>query len=266
MLKKWMVWVLLLAASRSQALLVVGDDGESAYTTGTGAGSGWDYVGYLQGGDDNGPKPSSVTYVSNGWFVTAQHVWNNEVLGSSQDTLMLGGSSYTISTGTHTSITNASGSAADLCMFRVTDLADLPAGTSVLESTPGRNDDLRLIGNGYDNAGDTGMTWGNGTPRTQGPFVMIDELSDTKIYYSLYDSGTSGSARGDTYDSGGGVFVDGRLAGIMIGAGEQVTAVADFGTYGSQINAQAAIPEPSVVVLMGGVPLVAWFVRRMFVL
>jgi hypothetical protein len=268
MLKRMMLLVLLLVAAHAQALLVVGDTaGSTTYTSGVDAGAGWDYVGYLQEGN-GGIKPSSVTYVSNGWFVTAQHVWDNEVAGSHQETVMLGESSYAINTGSYTSVTNASGSATDLCLFRVTNLTDLPAGMAVREFSPELSSSLRLIGNGYDNDGNSGMTWGNGTPYVSGNgrtrSLVIEELNDTQIYYSVYDSTAEGSALGNTYDSGGGVFIDGQLAGIMIGAGDQVTAIADFGTYGGQINAIAAIPEPSVIVLMGSVPLGAFLVRRIF--
>lgn len=260
-----LVWVPV-----AEALLVVGDSGASSiYTDAAGAGAGWDYVGSLIGS-----APSSVTYVSNGWFVTAQHVWDGDVVDKGQETLDLGGITYTINTNSYTGITNPSGTSADLCMFRVDDFSDLPTGMEVLESTLQWDDSLRLIGNGYDNDGTTGLTWGNGTPYYTGSGPSRSILtgtvggSDTICYLSIYDDGTSGSAYGQTHDSGGGVFVDGQLAGIMIligsYGGEDVSFVTDFSVYGSQINATTAIPEPSVLVLGSVVAIVGFSIRRIF--
>ena len=264
------VSVLLVWVPVAEALLVVGDTGSSSiYTDGTGAGAGWSYVGSLIGS-----APSSVSYVSNGWFVTAQHVWDGDVVGRSQETLTLSGTTYTINTGSFTSITNVSGSTTDLCMFQVGDFSGLPMGMEVLESTPLWNDSLRLIGNGYDNGGAAGMTWGNGSPYFTGNGASRSTLTlavgTTTSYLSIYDSGTAGSAYGQTYDSGGGVFVDGQLAGILISvgsyAGEDVSVVTDFSVYGSQINATTAIPEPSVLVLALVAPVAAFFIRRTFMM
>ena len=227
---------------------MVGDSGSgSIYTNGAYAGDSWDYVGYLPGGD---PSPSSVSYVSNGWFLTAQHVWNNEVIGNGQETLTLGGNSYTISTDSHTSITNASGSAADLCMFRAENLVGLPAGIAVTETTPPWNASFRLIGNGLDNTGQTGMTWGNGTPYwTAGSFpsALTLTVGTTESFLSIYDSGTTGSAYAQTYDSGSGVFTDGKLAGITFNigtyGGESVTVAADLSAYYTQITNTVQITD-----------------------
>lgn len=250
----------------AEALLVVGDSGtDSVYTNASGAGAGWAYVGNLIGG-----APSSVSYVSNGWFVTAQHVWDSDVVGKNEGTLSLGGTAYTINTETYTRITDSEGTAADLCMFRVETLAGLPTGMAVSESTPQWNDSLILIGNGLDNDGHTGLTWGTGTPyyvgSGQNRHTELLTADTTESYLSVYDSGTTSSAYAQTYDSGGGVFVNGQLTGIMtsIGTcdGEQITVVADFSTYGEQINAISPIPEPSAGILLAGIALVFGVIKR----
>jgi hypothetical protein len=254
----------------AKALLVVGDSGGgSTYTDGAGAGAGWDYVGNLIGS-----SPSSVSYVSNGWFVTANHVWTSDVVGKSEESLTLGGSTYTININSYTSITDTSGTAADLCMFRVNGFVGLPEGKAVMESTPLWNDSLRLIGNGYDNDVNTGLTWGNATPyytQSKGSYSTLTPTVGTTVgYLAIYDGETPGSAYGQTYDSGGGVFVDDQLAGIMfsIGSygGEDVTVVADFSVYGGQINTTSAIPEPSVLVMALVAPVSAFFIRRTFMM
>jgi hypothetical protein len=149
---------------------------------------------------------------------------------------------------------------------------------SVLEATPGPNDALRLIGNGKDNASTTGMTWGNGTPRTSGfgsfktTYTNTETLngSKTTYYQSVYDENTSGSAYGQVYDSGGGVFVNDQLAGIMVaigsGAGDGVTYTTDFSVYGEQINDTTMIPEPSVMALGFFLLPVVFFIRRTFLI
>jgi hypothetical protein len=262
-MKNYLIFlVVLFLHAATQALLVVGDTSDSSiYSTGTGAGTGWDYVGSL-----NGSAPSSVTYVSNGWFVTANHVWTSDVVGKSETTLELGGTAYTIDSSSYTSITNSSGTAADLCMFRVADLVGLPSGISVMTKTPRGNDSLILIGNGYDNEDSTGLTWGNGTLYGSGPSVYSYTVSDTVCYMSLYYTNSTGSAYGQTYDSGGGVFVDGQLAGIMVatatGVEDGITFITDFSEYGSQINTTSAIPEPTTGILLAGVAIVFGLIKR----
>ena len=264
-----MAWV-----SSARALLVVGDadSGGSMYTTTPSDGFGWDYVGHLVGSD-----PSSVTYVSNGWFVTAQHVWDNDIsTNPNEETLTIGGNTYSIDMDSYTAIVNADDSAADLCMFRVTSLSGLPEGMSVLESTPLKTDSLRLVGDGIDNNGNTGMTWGNGTTYSTGHPSSTYTLTQpsgsysTECYLSVYDAATTGSAYGQTYDSGGGVFVNGQLAGIMLyvgtGVGDGITYVSDFSAYGEQINTTAAIPEPMVASLISLFGLSALVVRRFFLM
>ena len=247
----------------ANAILVVGDEaGGSIYTTPPGDGQGWDYVGHLIG-----TAPSSVSYVASGWFLTAQHVWDNDITRATnpEESLLLGGNTYGIDTDSYISITNPSGSSADLCMFRVTDSAGLPAGRSVLESTPESTDALRLVGNGFDKNGNTGLTWGNGTPYSWNSSVSKYTINGTTCYKSRYSSSTEGNAYAQVYDSGGGVFVDGQLAGVMVAVSYNSTYITDFSTYGKQINSVAmisAIPEPLVassVLLFGSTLLV---VRR----
>jgi hypothetical protein len=252
MIRRLIAWFVICVAPCSHALLVKGDSGASStYTDPAGAGSGWNYVGHLVGS-----APSSVTYVSNGWFLTATHVWFGDVINKSQTSLSLGGSSYTIETNSYQNMTNSDGTDSDVCMFRVTGQEALPAGSAVIEATPARNAVLRMIGNGEDNAGNTGMTWGDSDIAMQFGQVYIEtgefEGRVTTYYAGVYDPAQAGSARGNTYDSGGGVFVDDKLCGIMLAMGTDITAMADFATYGAQINDTISIPEPAVMTMIIG--------------
>ena len=231
----------------AHALLVVGDSGSaSIYTNGAGAGDAWNYVGHLIGS-----APSSVTYISNGWFVTALHVWNNDVVGRNEKSLLLSGATYNMDIASFIAITNANGSGTDLCMFRVTGTNGLPAGMSVAKTLPNRSDSLTLIGNGRDNSAITGLTWGVGTVYSQSLSVYTTVASsggkDINCYLSVYNTNTAGSAYGQTYDSGGGVFVNGRLIGIMVGIGtgvsDGVTFIANFSVYGNQISNTAGLMD-----------------------
>jgi len=62
--------IVLGAALRVGAVIVAGGDGTQNATVPPG-GRGWSRVGRIV--SSNG-APSSVTYVSNNWFVTAHHV------------------------------------------------------------------------------------------------------------------------------------------------------------------------------------------------
>jgi hypothetical protein len=258
--------IIFLLFPSAKALLVVGDSGsDSIYTNGTGAGTGWNYVGYSVGG-----SPSSMTYVSNGWFVTANHVWSNEVVSTKhQETVNLGGTDYTINLSSYTSITNADGTGADLCMFRVNEFAGLPTGMAVSESLPRLSDFLMLIGNGYDNSYSTGMTWGDGSIYGQGRTSTTTTnlgFGATTYYFSIYDTNVTGSACGQTYDSGGGAFVNEQLAGIIgangTGIGDGITLITDFSVYGKQINQASVIPEPTPAFLFAGVALAFGVIKR----
>lgn len=108
------------------------------------------------------------------------------------------------------------------------------------------------------------MTWGDGDIYETGnganrsTYTATEELSGrtTTYFLSVYHAATQGSAHAQLYDSGGGAFVNNKIAGIMVAAGEEVTLLTDAGTYGTQINDTLAVPEPGTaisVLLIGGV-------------
>ena len=289
--------VLFLAGSHSHAVIVAGGDGTQNTTAPTG-GQGWDYVGKI-----TGSAPSSVTYLDNNWFITANHI---KVLDNPTGVL-LGGSSYTIDAGSWTRLTNSVGTDADLQMFRVNESVGLSALT--VSSSPVNGTGLTMIGNGRNRATDltywdvtagtwtelggpseadaSGYKWGSGSTKRWGTNTkeadagLIDDgFGITDMFYTDFD-GVVGEAQGATYDSGGGVFLDNggnwELAGIMLTTAQftgqpgstavfgNLTYSADLSTYSSQIATTTAIPEPSVLAFGFIVP-AAFFIRRFFLI
>lgn len=284
--------VVLLALHANAVIVDVGDG--SGNTTSTGAGGGWDYVGRI----DKPGVYSSVTYLDNNWFITANHI---KALDNPTG-VILGGSSYGIDSGSWTRL-SANGEDADLIMFRVTSNVGL-SGVSVSSSSVANNAHLTMIGNGRDRATDltlwdsnwnevpsggsysgykwdagSTMRWGENTKERNSDANIDTGYGITDTFYTDFDAG---EAQGATYDSGGGVFLDnGDLAGIMITVGGysgqpgwpnnvsafgNKTYIADLSTYSSQINDNIAIPEPSAMIFMVATPLAVLFIRRIFLI
>ncbi len=296
-------FICLLAAglaAGSEAVIVAGGDGTQNTTAPTG-GQGWDYVGRI-----TGSAPSSVTYLGNNWFITANHI---KVLDNPTGVL-LGASEYTIQNTSWTRLANDGGSDTDLMLFRVDQTVGL--APVALASSPANGAALTLIGNGRNratgltqwnvNTGVDPWTWtetgsgGNaagykwatgstkrwGTNTKEGNAGLVDDgFGITDMFYTDFD-GVVGEAQGATYDSGGGVFVQNggtwELAGIMLTTGTfsgqpggtavfgNLTYIANLGTYADQINGIVAIPEPSALILGLLFPAAAWFIRRTFLL
>ncbi len=289
--------LLALSACTAHAVIVAGGDGTQNTTMPTG-GQGWDYVGKI----DHISANSSVTYIDNNWFITAYHVKHFD----NPTGALLGGSSYSIDGGSWTRITNSVGTDTDLAMFRVT--SEVGLSGVIVSSSPANGTALTMIGNGRNRAIDqafwnvsagtwaengsptnasgyhwaTGSTkrWGNNAKEADAGLVD-DGFGVTDMFYTDFDA-VVGEAQGATYDSGGGVFVDGgsewELAGVMIavtgGTGQPAntsvfgnrTYMADLSTYSGQITDIAAIPEPSVLVL-GSIASIAGFcIRRVFLI
>ncbi len=287
----------LLAGSNVWAVIIAGGDG-TQNTTAPSGGQGWDYVGRITSA--NG-APSSVTYLDNNWFITANHI---KVLDNPTGVL-LGGSSYSIDAGSWTRLTNSVGSDADLMMFRVTGNVGLSALT-VRSSTPSNGSGLTMIGNGRNReASETGWDsnwnettspsptykgykWATGATKRWGTNnkdanagLIDDGYGTTDMFYSDFDN-ANGEAQGATYDSGGGVFVDTgsewELAGLMLtvaGYNGQPSSTSVYGnrtymanlsTYSEQISDTVAIPEPSVLALGLFFPVAIFYIRRTFMI
>lgn len=197
-------------------------------------GQGWDYVGRI---DKNGVY-SSVTYISNNWFITAYHI---KALDN-PDGVLLGGSSYIIDPVSWRRLTNSVGNDADLVMFRVVSNVGL-AGLTVRSSAITNGSSLTMIGNGRNReSGETtwnrfwqeggtptrytGYKWASGATKRWG---TNSKGADVGLYsggygyndsfYTDFDDVGGDEAQAAIYDSGGGVFYDTgsewELAGIM---------------------------------------------------
>ena len=298
MLKKVFAGVLIWSAVfNAQAVIIAGGDG-TGNTTEVGAGGGWDYVGRI----DKAGVYSSVTYVSNNWFVTAHHI---KVLDTPTGVL-LGGSSHSIDASSWTRLTNSASGDADLSMFQVTGGTVGLSGLTVRSSATSNGSGLTLIGNGLNRATTettwnaawveggvptayTGYKWAGGATKRWGTNSKLDDegLVDdgygiTDMFVTDFSDIGGNEAHGARYDSGGGVFYDAgsewELAGIMLAApgfaGQPAntavygnkTYIADMQYYADQINTTTAIPEPSVLILGVVFSGTIFFIRRVFLI
>jgi len=226
-----------------QAVVIAGGDGTGNVTAPAGDERGWSYVGRIVA-DNN--APSSVTYVGNQWFITANHI---KVLDN-PTSVLLNDQTYNIDSSKWTRITNNTGSGADLMMFCVNETVGL-ASLTVSSGTPAAGTAVTMIGNGRDRESDlfydpdvdeyfyvlksgvanTSKRWGantvNGAYYNNGGFIDSgtqldpDLYGTTQAFYTDFSPVTN-EAQAATYDSGGGVFTgDGEaleLAGIMVAA------------------------------------------------
>ena len=243
---------------RCFAVIVAQGDGTQNATAPSGD-RGWSYVGRISN------KPSSVTYLSNNWFVTAYHVKHYD----SPTSVLLNGSSYAIDDASWTRMTNSTGSDADLVMFRVTDPVGL-AGVSIASVTPASETTVTMIGDGLDRASDltywhvdtgsnpyvwtetnaananaSGYKWLTtatkrwGENQLEGTVSALDDgFGLTDCFYSDFDN-QANEAQGATYDSGGGVFVTNGsggydLAGLMITVGNYSGQPAETSVFGDR--------------------------------
>lgn len=87
---------------------------------------------------------SSVTYLGNGWLLTASHVFIN-----SGTPVSLAGNSYTVDGSSTTTLHNADNSLADLKLVRLTTDPGLPAITPNLISSTTPSGRQIMIGNGF---------------------------------------------------------------------------------------------------------------------
>lgn len=246
--------------SMAQAVIIAGGNG-TGNTTGTGA-PGWSYVGKISAA--NGAS-SSVTYLGNSWFVTANHVKQLD----NPTGVVLNASSYAIDSSSWRRITNSSGSGADLILFKVTGSVAGLSTVTIASNTPANGTALTMIGNGMNRATslttwyvDTtpsswvwsttnftgadgtlqGYNYGSGTTKRWGSNTVngsVDGINDgygiTDTFYTDFDN-VAGEAQGATYDSGGGVFTgttnSWQLAGVMMTVGTYNSQPANTAVFG----------------------------------
>ncbi len=262
-------------AAGAEAVIVAGGDG-TQNTMEPSGGQGWDYVGRI----DDASKYSSVTYISNNWFITAYHVKDiDDPTG-----VIIGGAAYSIDPNSWTRLQNSIGGDADLIMFRVVGgTIALPAVTVRSTNLP-NNSNVTMIGNGRNQESSettwnvlweegglptfyTGYKWAPGSTKRWGTNKK-DNFSGrvdsgfgvTDMIRTDFDDVGGSEAQGAAYDSGGGVFHDNgsawELVGIMITVGIESgqpwpgTAVynnntysADMKYYATQIISTAAIDD-----------------------
>lgn len=282
-MNRWVLCVLVAVAGLAcfpltgRAVILAGGDGTQNTNAPTG-GQGWDYVGRI----NKSGVYSSVTYISNNWFITAYHVKQLD----NPTGVILDGSTYSIDPNSWTRLKNSSGGNADLIMFRVVGgTVGLPGLTVRSLPTPD-GVSLTMIGNGRNRATSTttwdvnwnegghptvytGYKWISGATKRWGtnlktadavPEQVDDNHGITEMYYTTFDNHTgSNEAQGAEYDSGGGVFYNNlgnwELAGIMLAlagyngqpANTSVygneTYIADMQYYASQINSTTQIND-----------------------
>jgi hypothetical protein len=298
-MKKALVFLMALClCTAAQAVIVAGGDGTGNATAPAGD-NGWSYVGKI----DSSSKPSGVTYLANDWFITANHVWQNEVVNRHLTNIALNGSTYAIDTSSSVRVTNSAGAGVDLRLFKVTSAVAGLSGMSIAAQTPVAGTSITMIGSGLNRqtaqiywSVDTGLwTWTEtnaasanasgykwdsvgGTKRWGANNVSLTGIeSDGMTYFSSDFDAISGEGMGAVYDSGGGVFTGSgettELAGIMISIGtysNQPSGTAVFGdaTYMADLSVyrnqiSQTIPEPATGILLIGVAIVFGVIKRL---
>jgi len=266
-------------ALSARAVIVSTGDGTSNQTS-SGAGSGWNYVGSVNG--------ASGVYLGNYngsyWVLTAGHVGGHP--------FTLDGVTYQ-PVGSDITLTNSDGSSADLKLFRVEGDAGLDAlaNLSLSSSTPSSRSTLTLIGYGIPRASTTtswdfnweevssggiytGYKWTGSGVKSWGTNSLTGTTTvtysngvNTSAFYTSFRS-FSTTAQATTGDSGGGVFTSGgALAGIMIAVdpltgqpdstsilNQQHTYIVNISAYRSEILSYLSaspVPEPASLALAG---------------
>lgn len=268
--------VVLCCVGGAYGVVVAGGDGTQQSTAPIGD-QGWSNVGQIIA--DNG-CPSGVTYLDNGWFITAGHIKERD----NPSGVLLGGVDYTILDDSWRRITNNTGTGTDLMMFSVAGTVSAPS-ISITSDTPALGVAVTMIGNGVNreassvlisdeelyllesDPANTTKRWGTNTSEGASRISVYsggEEERFTDSFYTDFDP-VYGEAQGALWDSGGGVFVQRGevwdLAGIMIeaenlyklgdrmaamlsGGGdlpESRTYMADLSVYSDQINRMISV-------------------------
>ncbi len=252
LLHRCLTTALLLAASPAAAVILNTGSG-TGNTTAPSDDPGWANIGQRTGG-------LTVTYIGNGWVLTAHHVGAGNVKFEGID--------YTFVPGSAHQLLNPDGTGADMLVFRIaqeTGLPSIPLRATPLPAPPTITN-LTLVGNGRNRGTATtwmgigGWNWGTGytirwgTNRVSAVGLDIP-ISPRKTHAFSTDFtsplGTTYEAQGAEGDSGGPAFVKNgatwELAGVLFGiAGFEgqpdytalygnVTYLGDVSYYRSQI-------------------------------
>jgi hypothetical protein len=277
MMTRYLVIGMYCIPYAAMAVILAGGDG-TQNTSAPAGGQGWDYVGRISAA--NG-APSSVTYIANNWFITANHI---KVLDNPTG-VVINGSSYPIDPNSWTRLQNSSNGNADLNMFRIVGGSVGLPGLMVRSTATANGSTLTMIGNGRNRQIDEttwngswveggkptvyrGYKWAAGSSKRWGTNVKEDDAglislpspyNDTDAYFIDFDDIGGSEAQGATYDSGGGVFYNNsgnwELAGIMIAIANfggqpigssvygNLTYIADMQYYAAQIEAISQITD-----------------------
>lgn len=254
-----------LAAGLARAVVSAGGDG-TGNTNAPADDPGFNRLGRLS------HRASSVTYLSNGWFLTAYHVQQlDKISGHPGPTgVVLGGVTYSVDDASWTRLTNIYG-AADATLFRVKEGVAY-SGPALSIRSAAASGGVTMIGDGLTRyntltywatnaagtwvetnsanamatgyklntgSGSSAIRWGtNAVSNTA--FLNPDATYGTSVVFRVqFDDQGGEEAQGVLYDSGGGVFIKNggtwQLAGMMVTVDAQSSFVTLPGLGSSKV-------------------------------
>ena len=214
-----LIALLLTLGSTGSAVLIDSGDG-TGNTTAPSPDPGWSNIGVCNG--------LSVTYIGDGWVLSAAHVGAKPVA--------IDGNVYPPVEGTHVTLQYSDAVQSDVALFRIDpypkNLPVLPIRTHPVSV----GEAILMVGNGHIRAGATnwdksgsttgyrwskrkGLRWGTNVVSGAEVDLVAFGMTTHSFYTNFTEGGTLHEAHATTGDSGGPVFVragDGwELAGVM---------------------------------------------------
>ncbi len=203
--------------------------------------TGWDYLGYINGGD-------SAVYLGNNWVMTEGHVGPGN--------FDLGANTYDYVPGSVQDIVSASGTA-DLILFRIAQAPDLPAlniesaaPTPLSASQSG--DLVAMLGNGGAKSWALNTVTAIGVPEMIGGYSYV--TTDFETACGTTTAGSNSATNAGvliTGDSGGPDFIYDSVTGtwMLAGINEKIddnndSYMVQLSSYSTQINKVVSVPEP----------------------
>ena len=200
--------------------------------------TGWDYVGTVNG--------ASAVYLGNNWVITAAHV--------GAGTFALGGTSYTVVSGSAQGVTRSNGDTVDLTLFQITQGPNLPALSisSTHSDPPQVGSAVAMIGYGGGQE-----TWGLNTVTDTHYQLQISNYTSSDFLTDYGNSTVNGFSVSNFAlliggDSGGGDFIYNTSTGTWMLSGINEAVDGNNDSYMVQLNQDAreingvtAVPEPS---------------------